>query len=127
MTKTMTVLLAVAIGLSAGSGYAQSGFVGDPVFGEQEFLQCTTCHSAVEGEHKRGPSLFGVIGRDIASVEGFNYSTDLQALGGTWNSGLLSAWLVKPRALAKNTKMDFSGIRSRQEIENIVAYLATLK
>ncbi len=47
--------------------------------------QCQACHNFQEGQGpKVGPDLYGVVGRPVASVAGFNYSAALKAKGGTW-------------------------------------------
>ena len=113
--------------LSTKMALAQQGVAGDPAKGEEIFFHCSFCHSNVEGEHKRGPSLFGVIGRKMGSSEGYEYSADLSSRDLEWSSGLLSAWLVLPKALVPDTKMEFKGLNNRQDIEHMIAYLSTLK
>ena len=56
----------------------------DPADGEGLFRQCRSCHVVDPGVNGVGPSLYGVVGRDIASVEGFGYSSALQGLEGGW-------------------------------------------
>nr|2BH4_X Chain X, CYTOCHROME C-550 [Paracoccus versutus]2BH5_X Chain X, CYTOCHROME C-550 [Paracoccus versutus] len=53
---------------------------GDAAKGEKEFNKCKACHmvQAPDGTDivkggKTGPNLYGVVGRKIASVEGFKY------------------------------------------------------
>ena len=124
MRTLACVVLALALGTPA---FAQQSVAGDPAKGEELFLHCSFCHSNVEGEHKRGPSLFGVIGREMGSASGYEYSEDLASRTLTWETGLLSAWLVLPTALVPGTKMEFKGLNNRQDIEHMIAYLSTLK
>ena len=49
---------------------------GDPNRGEKIFKnQCGVCH--LQGQHTVGPGLEGVVGANIASAEGFAYSSAL--------------------------------------------------
>ena len=118
---------ALALSLFAMPAFAQQGVAGDPAKGEEIFFHCAFCHSNVAGEHKRGPSLYGVIGRTMGAADGYEYSEDLASRDLEWSSGLLSAWLVLPTALVPGTKMEFKGLNNRQDIEHMIAYLSTLK
>ena len=47
--------------------------------------QCFTCHTIDKGgPNKVGPNQWDIVGRKMASHEGFSYSSALQAKGGTW-------------------------------------------
>ena len=102
---------------------------GDPAAGEKVFRKCKACHAVGEGaENKVGPMLNGIIGRPVASVEGFKYSDVLIALGEegkTWTPEEMAVFLEKPRDYAKGTKMSFAGLRKEEERTNVIAYLAT--
>ena len=53
-----------------------------PEKGATEAKKCAACHSEEKGGPiKIGPPLWGVVGRDIASVEGFEYSEALREQG----------------------------------------------
>jgi len=124
----MRTLACVVLALTMGTpAFAQQSVAGDPTKGEELFLHCSFCHSNVEGEHKRGPSLYGVYGREMGSAPGYEYSEDLSSRTLVWETGLLSAWLVLPTALVPGTKMEFKGLNNRQDIEHMIAYLSTLK
>ena len=45
----------------------------DPADGESQFRQCRSCHSVDAGVNGTGPSLHGVVDRDIASIDGDGY------------------------------------------------------
>ena len=58
----------------------------DPARGEEVFKKCAICHSAEKGgPNLIGPDLYGVIGRKIASHEGYDYSPALKAKEGDWD------------------------------------------
>ena len=120
-------LLATACLLSLTAGIASAE--GDAEKGEKVFRKCRACHAVGEGaENKVGPQLNGIVGREIAALEGFGYSdalTELAAEKGAWTEKELAAFLEKPRDYAKGTKMSFAGLRKEDERADVIAYLAT--
>jgi cytochrome c len=98
-----------------------------PDRGAQVAKQCQACHNLQEGQGpKVGPDLYGVVGRQVASVSGFNYTSALKALGGTWTFDALNKWLTKPSADAPGTAMTFAGLSSEKQRADVIAYLNTL-
>lgn len=102
----------------------------DPEAGEIVLnRQCATCHSWNQGgPNGTGPNLYGVIGRDIASVSGFNYSGALSSIDGEWSYEQMNAWLTNPGSFARGTSMAYAGLRSpRRDADraNLIAYLAS--
>lgn len=61
---------------------------------------CMQCHSA-----PGAPSLGSLVGTDIASQPGVNYSGALMAKGGAWTLESLRAFLSDPQAFAPGTSM----------------------
>jgi cytochrome c len=95
--------------------------------GAQVAKQCQACHNFQEGQGpKIGPDLYGVVGRAIASVQGFNYSAALKGKHGTWTVDLLNTWLTKPSAFAPGTAMTFAGLSNEKQRADVIAYLNTL-
>lgn len=88
-------------------------------------LTCAGCHAASFGV-AAGPSLAGVIGRDIASLPGFPYSAALRKLGGVWDDTALDAFLRDPNAFAPGTTMNIRGLDAATRAE-VIAYLKNLK
>ncbi len=99
---------------------------GDPAKGKKVFKKCKVCHKTVAGVNGIGPSLFGVVGRPVASEAGYSYSNALKGLGGNWTEARLSDWLKKPRDFAPGTKMGFGGLKKEKDRVNIIAYLKSL-
>jgi cytochrome c len=95
--------------------------------GSQVAKQCGACHNFQEGQGpKVGPDLYGVVGRKIASVAGFNYSAALKAVNGTWTFDALNKWLLDPRADVPGTAMTFAGLSNEKQRADVIAYLNTL-
>ena len=121
----MRLLAAVAV-LTLVAGNAMAA--GDPVAGKGVFARCAACHVVVKnGGNGLGPNLFGVVGRKAASLPNFSYSGALKSSGIVWTPDKLKIWVSGPQKLAPGTKMAFGGISSAHQIDDVVAYLQTLK
>jgi cytochrome c len=95
--------------------------------GAQVAKQCGICHNFQEGQGpKVGPALYGVVGRKIASIAGFNYSAALKAKSGNWTFDELNKWLLDPRADVPGTAMTFAGLANEKQRADVIAYLNTL-
>ena len=70
--KLIRVLISVMF-LCTSVGAEQK--IGDPSAGERVFKKCKSCHMVGDGAKNRsGPSLNGVFGSKIGSVDKFKYS-----------------------------------------------------
>ena len=107
----------------------QVAMIGDPEAGARVWRQCQACHQIGEGAVNRvGPQLTGIIDRPKAAVEGFNYSAALAARGaegGVWGVEELRGFLAAPRQWLPGTSMAFAGLRAEDDIDNLIAYMAT--
>lgn len=121
--------IAVACLAAAVAAASSPALAGDAVKGKAVFAaQCSVCHSPAQGGGTiLGPNLFGVVGRHSASVPGFAYSTAMKAAGFTWSQDQLKAYLPSPKGLVPGTKMTFMGLKDPAKVDDLVAYLATLK
>ena len=106
----------------------------DPAAGEKVFKKCLTCHAVgPAAKNKVGPILNGVVGRDMGSIEGFNYSKGREgtlmevakAGDGVWTYANLDAYLTNPKDLVPKGKMAFAGLKNETERHNVIAYLAS--
>jgi len=89
--------------------------------------QCASCHSFNEGgKNGVGPNLYGIIGREHASLAGFNYSNAAKQHKGPWTYEEMSAWLHKPAAFAPGTRMAYAGLKSDKQRADVILYLRSL-
>ncbi|QIE46859.1 cytochrome c family protein [Pseudohalocynthiibacter aestuariivivens] len=94
--------------------------------GERVFNKCKACHKLEAGENSTGPSLYGVVGRDVGAAEGFGYSGSLKAVADVWTPEHLDGFLTKPASYAPGTSMGFSGLGKAEDRANVIAYLDSL-
>ena len=112
MKKVMMIAAAAAVVMGGMTATAYAGAEG----------KCKACHSFKAGEHKMGPSLFGVVGRTAGTAEGFNYSDGFKAgVGGkVWDEAALRSWIENSPGMAPGTKMpkqNVTGAKADQVIE----------
>jgi cytochrome c len=119
------------MGLAAAALVAMSTAAladGDATKGEQVFKKCMACHSVADKTNKVGPYLLGVVGRPVATAEGYNYSDAMKAYGATgakWDEATLDNYLKDPKAVVPGTKMSFPGDKKDDERANLIAFLKT--
>lgn len=119
----VSVLLG-AVGLvmaTAGHCLAQ-----DAAAGEKVFAKCKACHVVDSDTNKIGPSLHGVIGRTAGTHEGFRYSRAMVEAGEkgiVWDDDTVSKYLHNPKGFIKGNKMAFVGLKSDDDVANVIAYL----
>jgi cytochrome c len=115
---TLNILAATAAG---------SAVAGDVEAGKTAFKKCALCHTTEAGKNKIGPSLFGVVARKSATLDGFNYSEAMKKFDHVWDEETLDKYLADPREVVPGTKMIFPGIKDKTERDDVIAYLETLK
>jgi cytochrome c len=119
-------------------------FAGDPAAGEAAFKsQCQTCHAVINsaGEvlagraaTKTGPNLYGIIGRQAGTYEGFRYGASLVQAGTdglVWDATEIATYLQDPTDYLRTrlddrrarSQMSFK-VRNQQAADDLVAYLA---
>ncbi|MBE1284114.1 MAG: c-type cytochrome [Rhodobacteraceae bacterium] len=95
--------------------------------GEKVFKKCKACHQVGEGAKQRtGPVLNGIVGASAGAVDGFKYSKPMMAAGEgglVWTEAELTAFLTKPKAYMKGTKMSFAGLKKEKDVGAVIAYL----
>ena len=136
----MKFILSTAATVLALSGVAFAE--GDIEKGEKVFKKCKACHAVIDPEGevlmkggKTGPNLYGVIGRQAGTVEGFKYGESIVAAGEgglVWTEELLAAYAMDPKAFlaeqlggSAKSSMTFK-LRKDAEAANVAAFLASL-
>ncbi len=94
--------------------------------GERLFRQCQACHKVEDGKNGTGPHLFGVVGRDVASVAEYSYSDALGATDGGWSPEALNGFLTNPKSYTPGTKMTYKGLSDVEDRANLIAWLDSL-
>ncbi len=115
------VFLALPTAVHAADGNSDAGAM--------VFKKCAACHNVDEPINKVGPHLVGIIDRHAASVADYNnYSDDLKqeaSSGLKWDEATLATFLAGPKKRVPKTRMAFSGLKSSQDIADVIAYAAT--
>ena len=89
--------------------------------------KCTACHEFnADGKNKTGPMLWNIVDASKGMKDGFSYSDALVGMGGAWDYDALNAFLYKPKAYIKGTKMNFVGLKKPSDRANMIAYLRSL-
>lgn len=135
----LTLTLSAAFALTAGAAFADGHASGDAEAGEAIFKQCSSCHVVQNGDEvlagrgKTGPNLYGLVGRQAGTVEGFRYGDSIVAAGEAglaWNEEDFLTYVTDPRKFLQET-LDDSKARSKMSFklrkggEDVWAYLAS--
>lgn len=95
--------------------------------GKSKARVCATCHDFTAGGPDRiGPSLWAVVGRDIAARKGYSYSPAMTKQPGAWTYDRLFAYLESPARAVPGTKMSFAGFRNPADRAAVIKYLDSL-
>jgi cytochrome c len=117
--------LVVALGAALAAPRAVPAAAADVEHGRQLYLACAACHT--DRPDALGPNLRGVVGRKAGAREDFRYSSPMKRAGFVWDEVNLREYLADPQAKVKGNRMPYGGLRDAKDIDDVVAYLATLK
>lgn len=120
MKRFASIAAALAVVAAAGAAHA------DAEAGKKVFNKCKACHKVEEGKNGVGPSLHGVVGRPVASLEGYKYSDAMKAFGEggkVWDEATLTTYLHDPKKAVPGTKMAFAGLKKDEEITDVLDYI----
>lgn len=126
MYKRPFLVIAVVLATTASLPVIAAG---DAKKGESLFAQeCSDCHSATAGKHKKGPSLFGVDGRKAGTIADYaNYSDALKQSGLVWAADTIDAYITHPRKFLPGGRMRYDGLSDSAARADVIAYLQSLK
>ena len=116
------LLVAACLGLSSEIAFAD----GDIAKGEKVFARCATCHSITEKANKHGPYLVGIIGRPVATADGFTYSKAMWEYGKTgavWDEATLDTFVKAPSKFVKGTNMNAVPMPQDAERADLIAFI----
>ena len=94
--------------------------------GQIEFNNhCRTCHTVDAGDHRLGPSLHDIIGREAGSLPDYNYSDALRSSTVVWDQASLDRFIEDPDAVIRGNNMKpYSGLADPEIRGAIVGYLS---
>jgi cytochrome c len=120
--STLALLLLIA---AIGSARAQDAVPpGHPDAGAIIFRKCMACHQVgPNAQNGIGPVLNGVVGRPAGQYPNYNYSSANKTSGLVWDEPTLARYLRAPAEVVPGTKMIFFGVKTDQEISDVIAYL----
>ena len=97
-----------------------------PERGQKVFRVCGACHSIDEDAgHTTGPNLWAVVGRPVATADGYDrYSPAMTSIGGIWSPERLDRYLRQPMAEVEGTAMVFPGIPNAGDRADLIAWLS---
>lgn len=125
-----------ALTLLAAPAFAE----GDAAKGEKTFKKCKSCHMIKNGDDiifkggKTGPNLYGVVGRQAGTGEGFKYGKSIVEAGEkglVWDEASIVAFTTDPKSFLKEYLDDGSAkskmsYKLKKGAEDVVAYLESV-
>lgn len=127
LAALVVVVAAVAAGAAAASETSILNRLASasPERGQKVFRTCRACHSIDAGAaHTVGPNLWAVIGRAVASADGFDrYTPAMTSFGGVWSPERLDRYLRHPTAEVEGTAMFFPGVPDAGDRADLIAWL----
>jgi len=110
-------LLAALLAAPAGAANLEHG--------KELFHACAACHT--DKPDALGPSLKGVVGRKSAALDDFRYSGPMRRANLVWDEANLRQFIADPQGKVAGNRMPFGGLHEAADVDDVVAYLATLK
>lgn len=92
--------------------------------GKRIFIRCVACHTlSADAPPLTGPHLEGIVGRQVATVPGFQYSEMMRAQTFTWDEAQLDRWLKHPQEGFPGLCLPFTGLPKPEDRKALIAYL----
>jgi len=124
----LSITLAALVPTVAAAGEAslrERLATASPERGQKSFRVCSACHTIEAGAaHGVGPNPWAVVGRTVASEEGFDrYTSALKSFGGVWSPERLDRFLRQPMAEVEGTAMVFPGVPNDADRTDLISWL----
>ena len=88
--------------------------------------RCSACHSMDPNKSQFfGPHLAGLVGRKIATVEGYNFTAAVQQEDIIWTEQVLDDWLTRPQQMVPDMCMPFLGLPKADDRHALIEYMKT--
>ncbi len=141
MRSVMKAFLGAACIAVPGFFGALPAVAGDPAAGQRSFAVCRACHGVVAPDGtpvmsggRTGPDLYGIVGRPVASQDGYRYSPGLMALGAAgrvWTEEDIVAFAADPTAFVRTASGNAAArstmsVRLSRNVDDIAAWLASV-
>lgn len=125
LNRAAASVLVLSLGLvMAGPAWAANAQAGNGVFKSN----CAICHGDKPNSPSTvGPRLYGIVGRKAGALPGFNFSAAMKNSGLTWTPSELQAYISDPAKVVHGTRMPFAGLHDTGKVDDLIAYLETLK
>ncbi|MEY8828570.1 cytochrome c family protein [Sedimentitalea sp. XS_ASV28] len=120
--NSFILVIPIVVGIASQVNADESFDAGQTIFSRK----CKACHSVEEGTHRVGPSLFQIFQRPAGSVADFRFSKPFAELDFSWDQENLASFLANPKSFVPGTKMSFGGIKSPEDVTNLIRYLEDL-
>jgi cytochrome c2 len=88
---------------------------------------CRTCHVMEPADHRLGPSLHGIVGRQAGTIPGFRFSQSMARSGIVWDVATLDAFLADPVGFMPGNGMLYMGMASPEDRRAVIAYMASAR
>jgi cytochrome c len=115
----------IATCVAALLALANHAMAADAEHGKTLFAPCAACHT--DRPDALGPDLKGVYGRKSAAIEDFRYSNPMKRANLVWDDDNLHAYIHDPQARVKGNRMPYAGMSEAGDVDDVVAYLKTLR
>lgn len=133
--KRMITISASVLVMFGGMAMAE----GDAEAGKKDFKKCRACHAVASADEvffkggKTGPNLYGVVGRQAGTTEGYKSGASMVAAGEAgliWTEEQLIAYIADPKGFLKEY-LDDSSAKAKMTFKmknagDVVAYLASV-
>jgi cytochrome c len=119
VTRSSLLVIGAALAVSTAACAA------DSEHGKLLFQACAACHT--DRPDAIGPSLKGIVGRKAAVLQDYRYSNPMKRANLIWDDANLRAYIADPQAKVPGNRMPFGGLQDAKNIDDIIAYLKTLR